>query len=235
MKRVVASARVAGALYLVIAAAAIIAHFVVPGSVIVDGDAAATTANIARSPGILDYAVGGELVVLISEVILSLLLFYLLRPVNELLALISAAARLVMTTIHGFNLVFYFLVVRVAGGAGFVESFTGTQRALIAELFLDAHAYAFTIGVAFLALHAVLLGYLIYRSGYFPRLIGVLFLIASAGYLVDAVLLLFAPWYETTPAPIAIPIAVAEIAFPIWLLVRGVRLDRWNERAGVAG
>ena len=85
-------------------------------------------------------------------------------------------------------------------------------------------------GVAFLVPHVLILGYLIAKSGYFPKVLGYLFIAAGIGYLVDTIGLLLAPGYTTTPALIAIIIAVAEIAFPIWLLVKGVDMEGWQER-----
>ena len=66
-------------------------------------------------------------------------------------------------------------------------------------LFLDAHGYGFTIGIAFLTIHVFVLGYLIFKSGYFPKVLGVLFIAAGVGYLVDSFALLLSPAYETTP------------------------------------
>lgn len=79
--------------------------------------------------------------------------------------------------------------------------------------------------------HVFVLAHLIYRSGYIPRVLGVLFLLAACGYLFDSLTLLFVPGYATTPAAVALPLAVAEIAFPVWPLVKGVRADRWGARA----
>ncbi len=234
MTNVYRTARLAGVLYLVITAAAIVAHFYVPGELIIDGDPAATTRNLVDNPSLLHIGIGSEFIVLLSEVILSVLLYVLLRPVGRVPALIASVARLAMTTIHGLNLLNYFFALIVAGDSGFMAAFQPEQRYQLVALFLEGHAVGFTIGVVFLSLHAVLLGYLILVSGYFPRILGVLFLIASAGYLIDSTSLLFVPGYETTPGIVALPIAVAELAFPVWLLVRGVRIEQWNAKTAPA-
>jgi hypothetical protein len=103
-------------------------------------------------------------------------------------------------------------------------------HALVA-LFLDAHSIGFTLGIAFLVPHVLILGYLIVQSGYFPKALGFLFIGAGLGYLFDTMGLLLVSGYTTTPGLIATVIAVAEIAFPIWLLVKGVNMDRWQQRA----
>ncbi|MEJ2749504.1 MAG: DUF4386 domain-containing protein, partial [Anaerolineae bacterium] len=101
----------------------------------------------------------------------------------------------------------------------------------LVTLFLDAHSIGFTIGIAFLVPHVLVLGYLIYQSGYFPKVLGILFIAAGIGYLFDATGLLLVDSYTATPGAIAAVIAVAEIAFPIWLLVKGVNMDRWQNCA----
>jgi hypothetical protein len=217
-------ARIAGVLYLVITAAAIVAHIYVPAQLNVGSADATTTGTLLR------IAVGGELVVLISEVALSLLLYVLFAPVSRMLALTASVFRLIMTTIHGVNLLNYFFVLLLLGNGG-LAGFSLEQRDALSRYFLDAHSYGFTIGIVFLVPHVFVLGYLIYRSGYIPRVLGGLFLLAACGYLFDSMALLFVPGYAVTPAFVALPIAVAEIAFPVWLLVKGVRADRWGERA----
>ena len=77
----------------------------------------------------------------------------------------------------------------------------------------------------------LLLGYLIYESGYFPKVLGILFLLAGVGYLVDTIGLLLVSGYETTPGIIALTITVAEIAFPVWLLIKGVKIDGCQNHA----
>lgn len=217
-----AIARVAGVLYLLIAVAAGVAHFYVPGQLIVPGDSASTAHNLVTRESLFRLGIASEYVVLLSEVALSVLLYVLLRPVRATLALIAAAFRLVMTAIHGINLLNSFLVLRLIGNTGTEAAFGGAQVTTLVRLFLDAHHDGFAIGIVFLIPHMFIIGYLIYVSGYIPRLLGVLFLLAGCGYLIDSAAQLFVPSYGATPALLALPIAVAEIAFPLWLLIKGV-------------
>jgi hypothetical protein len=225
-------ARIAGFLYVLIAVASIPAHFYVPSQLIVPGDATATAARIMASESFYRIgAVGSELVILLSEIVLSVLLYILLRPVSKTLSLVAAVARLAMTTIHGINLLNYFFVLLLFSGADYLAVFQVDQLHALALLFLDAHSYGFTIGIVFLSLHVFVLGYLIFKSGYFPRILGILFLVAAFGYLIDSSALLLFTSYETTPGFLALPIAIAEIAFPLWLLVKGVNVKEWEQRA----
>lgn len=227
-----AYARIAGVLYLVITVAAIFAHMVIPEQFIVSGDAAATAANIAANETAFRLgAVGSELIILLSEIVLAVVLYVLLKPVNKTLSLVAAVSRLAMTTIHGLNLLNYYFVFQLLNGAEFTAVFSPDQVNALVTLFLNAHSIGFTIGIAFLVPHVLILGYLIYQSGYFPKVLGILFMAAGVGYLVDSMGLLLVSGYTTTPGLIAAVIAIAEIAFPLWLLVKGVNMDRWQSRA----
>jgi len=162
------------------------------------------------------------------------ILFVLLEPVNRLLSLVAAASRLAMTAIHGINLLNYVFALLLVSGAGYLTVFETSQLQSLVMLFLDAHSFGFTIGIAFLTLHVFLLGYLIFRSGYLPKVLGILFLVAGLGYLIDSFALLLSSSYETTPVVITLAIAIAELAFPLWLLFKGVNIERWKERALVS-
>jgi len=230
MNKIQRTARFAGVLYLVITIAAIVAHIYVPSLIIVPGDAAATAKNMIESSTLFRLGtVGGELVVLLSEVILAVVLYVLLKPVNKTLSLIAAVSRLVMTTVHGINLINYFFAMLLVSGTGYLSVFSTEQAQSLAMLFLEAHGYGFTIGIAFLTIHVFLLGYLIFKSGYFPKVLGVLFIAAGVGYLVDSFALLLLPAYKTTPGFIAATIAIAELAFPLWLLIKGVNIEKWEK------
>jgi Domain of unknown function (DUF4386) len=225
------TARFAGILYLIITVAATVAHFYVPSIIIVPGDATATANNILANETLFRIGgVGSELIVLLSEIILSVVLYVLLKPVNKTLSMLAAVSRLAMTTIHGLNLINYFFVLLLLGGVGYSTVFEPDQLHALVMLFLDAHSYGFTIGIAFLTLHVFILGYLIFKSGYFPKILGVLFVAAAFGYMIDSFALLLSTSYETTPVFLALPIAISEIAFPLWLLIKGVNIDQWKKR-----
>jgi hypothetical protein len=227
-------ARIAGGLYLLVAVLAGFVHFYVPGALIVPGDAAATAASIASSQGLFRASIAAELVVLLIEVVLTVLIYVLLRPVNRTLSMVAAVSRLAMTIVHGLNVLNSVVVLVLLSGASYLTVFAPDQRNALVMLFLDAYSYGFTLGIVFFALHCLTLGYLIYASGYFPRILGVLFVIASLGYLIDSFARVLVANHETGAVYFALPIAIAEIAFPLWLLFKGVNAARWERRAPVA-
>jgi uncharacterized protein DUF4386 len=229
------TAKVAGVLYLLIAVLAGFVHFYVPGELFVSGDAGTTASNIMASQGLFRMSIASELIILLSEIVLTVLLYGLLKPVNKTLSLVAAVSRLVMTTIQGVNLLNHFIVLLLLGGAGYLAVFQPDQLNALVRLFLDAYSYGFAIGIIFFTLHVFLVGYLIFKSGYFPKVLGVLFIIASLGYLIDNFSYVLVENYVTGAAYFALPIAIAEIAFPLWLLIKGVNAEKWEKRALESG
>ena len=226
-----AAARIAGALYLLITILSIFVHFYVPAQLIVPGDATTTAHNIMASEGLFRIGIGSELVLLLIEIVLSVILYILFEPVSKTLSLIAAVSRLAMTAIHGINLLNNFFALLLLSGAAYLTVFEPAQLNALVMLFLNAYSYGFTIGIIFFTLHVFLLGYLIFKSGYFPRILGVLFIIASIGYLIDSFSFVLLPNYKTGPVYLALPIAIAEIAFPLWLLIKGINVEKWEKRA----
>jgi hypothetical protein len=224
-------AKVAGALYLLVAVLAGFVHFYVPGKLIVSGDAVATAGNIMASTGLFRMSIASELVILLSEIVLSVLLYLLFKPVNKTISMVAAVSRLAMTVIHGVNLLNHFVVLLLLGGAGYLAVFQLNQLYALVALFLDTYSYGYTIGIVFFTLHTFTLAYLIFTSGYFPRTLGVLFMIAAFGYLIDSFSHVLITGYQTGPVYLALPIAIAEIAFPLWLLIKGVNVEGWEKRA----
>ena len=210
--------RIAGILYILIAVASGVAHGYVPSTLLVAGDSAATLANLSANPGLFRLGFGSELLILLSEVALSVLLYFLLRPVGKSIAMMASAFRLVMTTIHGLNLLNYFFALEIVK----MTIFPPDQQQALLELFLTGHARGFSIGIVFLIPHMFLLGYLMLKALYIPKPIGALFVVAGVGYLIDSVLRFSTETYTATPAILAIMIASAEIIFPLWLLIRGI-------------
>lgn len=222
-------ARIAGVLYLLITILSIPVHFVIPSQLIVAGDAAATASKIMTSTGLFRLGIVAELFLLLSEIGLTVLLYVLLKPVSKTLSLVAAVSRLAMTMVHSANLLTSFIVLLLLSGASYLTVFAPNQLHALMMVFLDAYNYGFTIGIVFLFLHALILGYLIFKSGYFPKILGVLFMIASLGYLIDSFSHVLIANYKTGPVYLAIPIALAEIAFPLWLLIKGVNMERWKK------
>ena len=137
-----------------------------------------------------------------------------------------------MTVVQGINLLAYFAALLLLSGAAYLTVFEPAQLDALALLSLDAHQYGVYIWEAFFGLHLAVLGYLIFRSGYFPRVLGVLMVFAASGYLIDAYGNILYPEYAETFGLVAgVGALIGELPFFLWLAINGVNVQRYNERA----
>jgi hypothetical protein len=225
-------ARTAGVLYLVIIVAAVFGEFMVRQSFIVSGDAAATAANIRDNPFLFRLGFASDLVAFLSDIGVSVIFYVLLRPVSQPLALLAAFFRLAQSTILGANLLNHLSASMLLGGASYLGVFSDAQLDALGLFFLERHAFGYDIALVFFAMHCVVVGYLIARSGFFPWVLGVLMVIAGVGYVADSYTSFLAPEINAAIVTVTlIPAVVAEFALTIWLLVRGVNAKAWFERA----
>ena len=228
-------ARLAGLGYLVIIVSGIYAEFVVRARLIVPDDAAATASNITAAEPLFRTALASEFVMLLCDVGVALALYVVFRSVSRNLALLAAFFRLVHAAIVGANLLNAYMPLLLLGSG--LSSLGIAQRQALALLYLEAHAYGYAVGLVFFGAYCLVLGYLVLRSRYVPRVLGVLLLLAAAGYLADSFARTLLSDYAAVESTFALlvfgPAFVAELSFALWLLVRGVRVP--EERAGGGG
>jgi hypothetical protein len=223
--------RITGSLYLIIFIANMFAYFFVRARLIIPGDAAATASNIIASEGLFRLGFVSYLVVFLSDIGVSVLLYVLLKPVSKTLALLALVTRLAQTAIHGVNLLNQVFVLLLLSGADYLAGFESSQLNILAMLFLNAHEYGVLISEAFFSLHMFVLGYLIIKSEYLPKILGYFVFLASLGYVLDSFGIFLLPRYESIIAQIIIiPVVIGELFLTFWLLVKGVNTERWAKR-----
>ena len=224
-------ARVAGVLYLAIILLGLFGETIVRGSLVVDGDPAATAARIAASPMLWRAGIAGDLLMQVLDVPHTVILYLLLRPVSESLALLAAFLNMVQTAVLALNKLSLVVPLFLQDNAAYLHAFQPAQREVLAYLAIKAHGFGFAIGLVFFGFTCLILGHLIYRAGYFPKALGVLMQLAGASYLVNSFALLLAPALAQTLFPaILVPAFVGEMALCLWLIVKGVDLPRWQQR-----
>jgi Domain of unknown function (DUF4386) len=174
----------------------------------------------------LEFAVG--LISLALYVALTALFYKLFRPVSTNLALLAAFFSLVGCAAQAFGSVFQLAPFVVLGGQ-YKSVFSAEQLQSLAQMFLDLSAQAGYVGLIFFGVFDIVIGYLIFTSTFLPRILGVLMVIAGVLWLV----FLSPPVANRVMIFIEAPGFVAELALMLWLLVRGVNVERWQEQAGI--
>ncbi len=231
-------AKVGGVLYLIIIVLGALGEGVVRGSIVVPGNATATAANLRSMEWLWRLGVAGEVVLLTCATALALILYVLLRPVSRDLALVAVFFNVVSIAIEGVAAVSLAAALLPMTSAAYVNAFTPEQLNVIAMLSIRTHSAGFGIALIFFGVECVILGYLISRSGYMPRSIGVLMQIAGVCYVINSFALLLSPPLSSRLFPaILIPSLIAELSLALWLLVNGVRAETWDQHvhAGLAG
>ena len=216
------TARIAGALILIIAVFAPFSMLYVPSTLIVPEDTTATANNIIASEGLFRASIASDSIVFLLEIVLTVVLYELLKPVNKTLSLIAAFSRLAMAVIQGINLLNHFIPLLLLSGADYLTVFRPDQLHALVLLFLDVHENVALLWGLFFGLHLFFLGYLVFKSGYIPRLVGVLLFVASLCYLAQSFGNILVPQYEAMFATIGF-LSMVELALPLWLLIKGVK------------
>ena len=213
-------ARIAGSLYLVVALLGGFAELYVRARTVVPGDAAATANNIRGSATLFRFGFASDLVQATFFLFTAMALYLLLRHVNELVARAMVVIVAVSVAVICLNLLNQYMTLQVATGSA-----AGSDA--LAGLFADMHAAGYLIAQIFFGLWLLPLGYLVYRSGFFPKVVGVLLAIGCFGYLIDTFVHFLAPGIaESISTIVVMPAAIGELSFVVYLLVKGVRVPQ---------
>ena len=225
-----ATARTAGVLYVIIIACGLFAEIGVRSQLIESGDPSTTAQNIIDSPMLFRAGLAADIVMFIADVAIAVVLYQLLKPLSRTLALLAAAFRMTQTAVIGLNLLNMFQAVRIIDDADYLGAFGADQTDTLALLYLDAHKYGYILGLAFFGVSTIIIGYLALSSRQMPRPLGVLLVLAGAGYLIDTFSFFLIPGYDGSASPIVLaPALVAEFWFALWLLTKGRRLEHLTE------
>lgn len=201
------------------------------GRLVVSGNAAATAANILGHERLFWLGFASSLLGVAFHIAWVLLFYNLFKPVNRSLSLLAAFVGLVVCAIQAVTGLLYVAPLLILQGGNSLSAFTTGQLQALAYVFLKLNAYAFNIDLVFFGLWCVLTGYLIFRSTFLPRILGVLLAIDGLGWMMY----LHPPLaYHLFPF-IAGASALAEIPLQLWLIVMGVNNQRWKEQASAAG
>jgi hypothetical protein len=224
-------ARIGGLLYLAIIGLGLFGEMFVREAIIVPGDAAATMGRIAASQGLWRAGIAGDLLMHVLDVPLIVILYLLLRPVSRSLSLTAALLNVVQTAVLAANKLNLLVPVFLIEGGGYLAAFSPEQLQALGRLAIKAHAYGFGIGLLFFGFTCVVQGVLTWRSGYLPKALGALFLVAGLGYVLNGFAMVLAPAFSVAIFPYTMaPILAGELAMCLWLLFKGVDMKAWEAR-----
>lgn len=220
-------ARIAGLLYLIVIIAGLTAQMGISGRIIVEGDAAATAANILSQKGLFRLGFTIYLIEMACQMAQAVLFYILLKPASRNIALLALVFSLIGCTIKTMSRLFYISPLLILGGSFYLSVFDAGQLQALALFLLAVNDQAAGMALAFFGVSTFLNGALIFQSAFLPRFLGVLSMVGGLGWLT-----FFYPPLGLQLFSYIAPIALLGSALTIlWLLVKGVNTVQWNQRA----
>ena len=226
-------ARTAGILGLISIVAGGFGEAYVPAALVVSRDAAATARNITTSESLFRWGFTAYLVEALCDTALTLLFYLLLRVVRRDLALLTVLFRLIATAGFAMAQVFFFAALPILRGSDQLKAFPPDQLNALALLSLNVSGYGQSVFIMFYGIGSALLGYLMYRSDFLPKVIGILMALSGVGFVAKTF-----TWALAVPSSsplLLIPAAFATLVLTVWLLVKGVDAAKWKEKAALMG
>jgi hypothetical protein len=224
-------ARLGGFLYLAIIAIGIFAEIFVRRRILVTGNALTTAANLGLHETLWRWGIAAELLGMICVTVLLLVWAVLLSPVSRQLTLLAIFFDMIAHTVQAVALIDLIATLFPLGSAPYLEAFTPDQLAALARMSARAHGHGFGVSLLFTGCFFLVAGYLIRKSGYLPRLIGGLYQLAGVGYIANTFALIVAPaWSGRIMMAAAPAVLIGELSLALWLLVKGVDMEGWDQR-----
>ncbi len=225
-------ARISGCFYLLTILTRMFVEISVRNRLVVSDDAVTTASNILAHESLWRWGFAGDIVAFASYIALTALLYELFKPVNRSLPLVAAFFGLGASVVQAVSSLFHLAPLVLLGGAPYLRVFTVEQLQALALVFLKLRAAAYhNIGLVFFGLYLLLVGILILRSTFLPRIVGALMVLAGLSY----VLFLSPPLVRSLQPYILIFPGVGQISLCLWLLAMGVNAQRWKDQAGATG
>ena len=217
------AARVAGFLYLATCIPAPFSLLYVPRKLIVPGNAAATAANILASEGMFRLGIAGQIVSAIGFLFAVRALHRLLQGVDKRLASLMVTLFAISIPISCLNVLNDIAALILVRGADFLSAFSEPQRQALAMVFLRLQSQGLLVAQIFWGLWLLPFGLLVYRSGFLPRVLGVVLIINGCAYPIQSFTSFLLPQYAGLVYRVTLPALMGELVVILWLLIRGAR------------
>lgn len=214
-------AKLAGLLYLGNIATGVFSELAVRSRLIVSGDAAATAANISGSQFLFRFGVISDLVMMVLFLLFPYCLFLLLKSVRESVARLMMHFVVIGVAIMSLNMLNSIAPLVLLGGADYLKTFSTAQLSSLTLFFMDMHEFGYILAAISYGTWLLPLGFLVYKSGIFPRNLGILLMAGSLGHLSQLFQVILAPGAEALSYPGLALATVAEFSFCLWLLIKG--------------
>ena len=191
-------------------------------------DAATTALQLRQNEGLFRLGFAAYLVEAFSDLVLAWLFYVLLRPVHRDLALLSAFFGIVSMSLFAVTKMFYFSAPVFLRDSEYLAAFPPAQLEVLARVFVGLYGNLSGLFMLFYGTAWIIRGYLVFRSEYLPRFLGLLMALAGLGFFAKNVTKVLAPAYSVDL--LLAPMFLNVVVLAIWMLAKGVDQDKWNQR-----
>jgi hypothetical protein len=227
-------AKIAGAFYLITIIMGMFAELFVRGALVVRDDAAATATNILAHEPLYRFGLAADLIMLASYIAVTLLFYDLFKPAGRSLSLLAAFFSLVGIAVLAVNSLNHLAPLVFLGGTHYLSAFETNQLQALALISLRMHARGYIISGVFFGIYCLLIGYLVCRSGFLPRILGVLMAFGGLSYVTNSFAIFLVPTLAARLPDILVLGGIAELSLCLWLMVMGVNVPKWEEKASAS-
>jgi hypothetical protein len=214
-------AKTAGILYLGNIITGVFSQLIVRSSLVVPGDAAATATKISGSEFLFRLGVISDLIMMVLFLLFPFCLYQLLKSVRRSVAQVMISLVVIGVAIMSVNMLNSIAPLLLLGGADYLKMFSTNQLASLALFFMNMHEFGYTLAAISYGTWLLPLGFLVYKSGIFPRFLGILLVAGGFGHLSQLLQIILVPKVEALSYPGLAIATVAEFSFCLWLLIKG--------------
>jgi hypothetical protein len=215
--------RTAGLIYLAIAVVAGFSIAYVPSVIVAAGDAGTTAANLLGNQGLFRLGILGDVTLILLEIVLSVMLFVVFKATSPTVSMIAMVSRLLMVVVMAINVIIGVMPFVLLDVSTHLGAFTPEQVQAMALTLIEARGYGVYVWDVFFGLNVLVLGWLCIKSGFLPKLLGIVLMIGSAGYFLEG--LRHVTFVDSPVLAMAVPAligvaALGELAFAFWLMIK---------------
>ncbi len=220
-------ARIAGLLYLVMIIAGGFAEVFVREGLTVSGDAVTTAHNILINEQMYRLGFVADLLTLIAGTVVSLIFYILFKPVNKNLAILALIFSITAGAVMAINLLNQLAPLLLLHHTSYLKAFSIDQLQTLSLFFLNLQEQGYGISLLLFAFYFPITGYLVYKSDFLPRILGILYAVAGLGYLTNSLAMFLSPHLAAHLFPyVLVPAFIGEVSMSLWLLFKGVKVER---------
>jgi hypothetical protein len=217
-------ARLAGLCYLLVIGTGLFSEVFVRQALRVPGDALLTAQNILANESLYRWGFTADLINFTIGLPSLLIIYILFKQVNKYLTALAIMFAVVQTAIIATNLLNQLTPLLILGNETYLNAFLPEQKAALVLVSLNTQAQGYAIGLVFFGVYCLIIGYLIATSHLVPKILGALYAIAGACYLVNSFTMFLSKDFDNPLfVYLAIPIFIGELSLCLWLLIKGVK------------